>query len=168
MRLNIIRGHCPNHTLLRKRRSGTTLAESIIALIVVFIVIIAILATVATSAQMIGHSRDDLGIHTLAANWFEVLEAQTPDILSGDFSLAVANTAMTIDPNASGNDTSYTIDGYTVAAVRSTPKNGIVTVSLSIRSNGGAKWQAVRFEKIFNTFSNETVNNGYAQTGFEG
>jgi hypothetical protein len=145
-----------------------TLVESIIAIIVVFVVIAAVLTTVAMSAQMIGSARSDLGIHTLAANWFEALEAQDPDALSGDFSGAVRNATKAIDPLATGSGMSYEVGGYTLTAERNTPNNGVVTVSVLIRSSSGSNWQGARFEKIFNTFSNATVNNGYAQAGFEG
>ena len=139
-----------------------TLVEAIIALLVVFIVIMAVLMTIATSTQMIAHSRKDLGGATLAANLFEILEAQDPSKLltSSGFMEVFERTVESFYANYTPKNPAMEYDaaGYHIAATHNVPEDGIVEVSFTITKDVSPK-SAMRYQKIINTRSNETVLN---------
>ena len=145
-----------------KTRRGMTLVEAIIALLVVFIVIMAVLMTIATSAQMIAHSREDLGGTTLAANLFEILEAQDPNKLltPSGFMEVLERTVESFYANYTPKNPAMEYDaaGYHIAAIHSVPEDGIAEVGFIITKDGSPK-SAMRYRKIINTRSNETVIN---------
>lgn len=127
---------------------------------IVLVMMAALLTTFAYSTRVIGRSGDDLNIHTLAANWFEILEAQPPEIISYDFDQAALRVAETMDPNQTGSNAEHVIIGYQVSAQRTPYTDGVATVSITIATDGGAG-KPLTLQKTVNTISNATVSYDY-------
>lgn len=118
----------------------------------------------AQAVTLLATSREDLGASTITTNWFEILEAQSPDDLRDDFEGTLERVAETMDPNYSRNSgTEYTVHGYNVTAqIDNTTNDGFFVVSITVRAPGDSKMVPVRLDKDLNRFSSETVTNIFA------
>ena len=145
----------------RRKHRGATLVEAMISMLIVSIVIGAVLASVASSTQVLAYAREDLGAYTLAANWFEMLEAQPSDLLVSDFEEALKRAAEAVDPNSDGRGGTYGIRGYVATAVREQPADGSLSVTVSVSAADGMLQNPLRLTKTINTISNATVSNDY-------
>ncbi|MDR2179222.1 MAG: hypothetical protein LBP21_02840 [Synergistaceae bacterium] len=65
----------------KNRHKGISMAECIILVLVVAITMGAILQTIAWSVGLQTFSREDIGVHIFANNWFEALESLHPDVI---------------------------------------------------------------------------------------
>lgn len=140
--------------MLRRRRKGVSVVESMILMVVLGISIWAIMSTVLWASEMQSFSRQDIGARIVAASWFETADSIPPVSFDSDFSDAIK---IVLKQLGGKNDVLW---GFSIKPVLISTLNGAREIRLTIETSG--KNAPFVITRSLNQISVETVSDDRA------